>query len=231
MKFSLDNPSLIEQAKQMHACEMEALYWHLEDALYEGKMDRARGCFGILLYAAKYNSKLIVEGLKKSQRERLKEISYEVSGQSIPIKREPIIMKTGIAAVDIPFKKECELQSYLAGQPRLVSDALGEPINIVGTEVETDCDYRCDIVAESRRCCYPIELKIGQANHQVVSQCLKYCFFFYRKLRYGCFKKVQGVVIANGADDWSINELRRFGLWVYLIAPGKDYKISLRKVE
>ena len=79
--------------------------------------------------------------------------------------------------------------------------------------------YRCDVVAESKTRLYPIELKIAQSTHAVVSQCSKYCYYFYRKLRYDRFKYVQGVVLSNGFDAWSINAIRQEGHWILKIVP------------
>lgn len=214
----------------MHVSEIEPLYWHMEDALLQSKTDRAQACFGLLLYAAKHNPRLIAAGLRQEHRDRLKEISFEMTGQSVPVKRDAISIKTGQSPVSLPFKKERELQEFLLDHPETLSQGFGESVKIVGTEVETDCGYRCDIVAESKLIFYPIELKIGQANHQVVSQCSKYCFYFYRRLRYNHFKKIQGIVIANGADSWSINELRRMGIWVFLLRAGSD-GVILNRVE
>ena len=84
---------------------------------------------------------------------------------------------------------------------------------------------------ESKNHFYPIELKIAQGNHAVVSQCSKYCYYFYRQLRYDRFKKIQGIVIGNGYDAWSINELRREGHWIFTIVPDGDKNIKLKRVE
>jgi hypothetical protein len=232
MDMKLDTPSLIDQAHRMHPEEMEPLYWIIEDALVKGETGRAESAFGIMLYAAKYNKELISKGLRPTYQQRLKEISFELFGKGVPTERKAVVVKQAVAASPLPFQKEAELQLYLAEHPELISKALEDEIRIVGTEVETDCGYRCDIVAESDNTFYPIELKIGQANHQVVSQCAKYCFYFYRKLRYSFFKPVQGVVIANGADDWAINELRRQNMWVFIVRNSQDDSlVTLDRVD
>lgn len=213
-----------------HECEVEVMYWILEDALYCGKKDRAKGILLVLLYIGKYKPELIQSGLKKIQRTRLKEITYEIHKNASTQRREAITMKTPILSRDLPFKREKALQEHLAKHKDILEGAFGDRLRIVGLEVETDDDYRCDIVAESEKKFYPIELKIAQSTHAVVSQCSKYCYYFYRKLRYNHFKEVQGVVITNGADAWAINELRRLGHWVYTMIP-KDDSIVLSRVQ
>ncbi|MHA2281513.1 MAG: hypothetical protein ACXAC5_11720 [Promethearchaeota archaeon] len=230
MKFN--DPHMIEQTMTTHACELEPLYWLLEDALYDDKKSRARSLLEIILYVAKYKPNLVMEGLQQPFRERLKIIPYELNGNSSLQKREAISIKQPIRSRELPFKVELELKEFLAQNPIILSSAFEDSIKVTGTEVETDGDYRCDIVAESKSVFYPVELKIAQGTHAVVSQCSKYCYYFYRKLRYDRFKKVQGVVIASGFDVWSINELRREGHWIYNILPVPDSntEITLERI-
>jgi len=224
----LTHPGMIQQAKVMHPSEMEPLFWHVEDALHEGNQDRARGIFVILLYAAKFNPELVQKGLQPGHRSRLQELSYELFSSSVPKSYTPIKMRPSLSPRTIPFKKEEELQKYLSSHPEILADALGEEVRINGVEVEVGPEYRCDIVAEGKQV-YAIELKIGQANHAVVSQCNKYCYYLKRKLRYNHYKPVQGVVIGNGFDEWSINELRREGIWCYAVKSVGDV-IKLERI-
>jgi hypothetical protein len=228
MKFN--NQIMIEQAIRSYACELEPLYWLLEDALYKDEASEAKGVLEIILYVAKYKPKLLAEGLQEAYRDRLKIITQELIGNSSLQKREAISIRPPIESRDLPFKSEMELKNFLVGTPEVLSSAFDDPIKIMGTEVETDGEYRCDIVAESKSTFYPIELKIAQGTHAVVSQCSKYCYYFYRKLRYGRFKRVQGVVIGNGYDQWSVNELRREGHWIYIMIPNNS-GITLSRIQ
>lgn len=222
---------MIEQALSMHYSEIEPLYWHIEDALYKGDTKTATFCYTIILYAAKYNKDLIQKGLKQVHRTRLQQIAYELFESLVPSNRHSITIKQSISSVEIPFKKESELQKYLSENPLILSNAIGEQVEITGTEVETEIDseYRCDIVAESKSVLYAIELKINQTTHAVVSQCNKYCWYFYRKMRYNRYKQIQGITIGNGFDQWSVNELRREGIWCYRIESTED-NITLARI-
>ena len=227
MKFT--DPDLTEQALNTHLQEVEVLYWVLEDALYAGNHKRANSLLTIMLYMAKYRSDLIYKGLRPVYRQSLKEICHQLLGTG-PIRKESSVkIKPAIHSHNIPFKLEYELKDFLVNNKSVLEKVVGEAVKITGTEVETEEDYRCDIVAESAENFYPIELKIAQANHAVVSQCSKYCFYFYRKLRYGRFKNIQGIVIANGYCSWSINELRKAGHWIFSMLPD-DKGIALSKI-
>jgi hypothetical protein len=212
----LNDPFFIKQAQSMLDVEMEPLYWKTEDASYSGKKEQAKSLFMLLLYAAKYNPEIIKKGLKKAYLKRIKQLSFELFGNKVPTEKTPIIIRQSIDPVSVPFDSESELRKYLVQNPHILSEALKDKLYILEEEVKVDHDFKCDIVAKGTKC-YPIELKINQANHESVSQCHKYCFYFYRKLRYDRYKEIQGVVIANGFCDWSINELRREGIWCFRI--------------
>lgn len=221
---------MIEQARNSCAEEAEVLYWILEDAIYENNLSRAKGIYSILLYMAKYRPDIISMGLRDDYRTRLKEIAYELYEDGCYRFRKSINIRQSISPKNIPFKRQTELSKYLKEHPDLLSTVCNEPVIITGTEVEVDHEYKCDIVAESKERFYPIELKIAQSDHQVVSQILKYCFFFYRKLRYSRYKKIQGVVISNGYCAWSVNELRREGIICLDVIP-QEIGIRLEKIN
>jgi len=160
--------------------------------------------------------------LKTAHRSRLKQIAFELYGDETIKHGKPIVIKQEVIPKKLPFKKERDIQNYLLNNHSILQNALKDKIIDIDSEVETDFEYRCDLVAKNEVRFYPIELKIYQADHQVVSQIKKYCWFFYRKLRYDRYRDIQGVVCANGFDSWSINELRREGIWTFLIVHSKN---------
>jgi hypothetical protein len=220
----------IDQIHKMDLAEIEPLYWIVEDSLYANQTDRAKSMFRLLCLFAKYRKPDMIKILRPRQMERLSEISYELYGEKSYRQMQPIQMKWPLNSTKIPFSREKELQAYLQSHTCILGDALGESVRVTGIEVKTDFDYACDVVAESNEVFYPIELKIRQSKHGVVSQIEKYCFYFYRTLRYNRYKRIQGVVIANGFDAYSINELRRSGIRIFNIAPLDKDEIRLEEV-
>lgn len=181
--MQLDNEHMISQTLATTIEEVETMYWMTESAIYKGDIKQAKIVFEFLLYLAKYKPAFIQKGLQKPYRARLQQISHELYEKSVPKKETSIVIRPAVKPQKIPFKKEAELREYLADHPKILSKAIGQDIKVTGTEIETDDDYRCDIVAENGKYLYPIELKIVKGTHQVVSQCTKYCYYFYRKLR------------------------------------------------
>ena len=231
MNQELSDEKMIWQAKKTFPGEVEPLYWILEDAIDSNEISKAKGIYDMFLYMAKYQQDVLAKGLKKTQLGRLKQIAFELYDNKIIRNQEPVIIKQAIAPKKLPFEKELDLEKYLLENTCVLEDALQDKIFKIDSQVETNFEYRCDLVAENSVKFYPIELKIYQANHQVVSQIRKYCWFFYRELRYARYRDIQGVIIANGFDSWSINELRRDGIWAFQINASKGNNITLHRVQ
>jgi len=86
---------------------------------------------------------------------------------------------------------------------------LGYGLECKGIERETyHTGGNCDMVLQNNeRTLFPIEFKLNQANHSVVSQIDKYCIHFKLDLVYKLYDRVQGVVIASSFSKYAINAL------------------------
>lgn len=228
-KLLLNDSFFIKQSKRMTKYEMEPLYWIVEDAIYDKQPDKAKSSFELLSYAAIYNPNIIKKGLKQVYLNRLQQIAFELFDSSSYQTVDSIDMKYGIGTKELPFKKESELESTLCSDISILRQALKDDVEIFDRQVITDGGFKCDIVAQSKNIFYPIELKITQADHRVVSQINKYCFYFYRRLRYDRYKDIKGVVIAPGFDSWAVNELRKFSILIFDIEIVNG-KLSLRHI-
>lgn len=228
---NLCDDRLIEQAKKTHVIELEPLYWILEDAITDGKIEIAKSVYDSFLYLAEYNKSILPQGLQPAQIYRLKQIAYEIYGNGSYIcKKQEIVMRQSISSTKIPFEKEDDLRNYLASRPNILSNAFKDDVVIKNTEFIIDHNYRCDIIAQSKKKLYIVELKIVKANHQIVSQINKYYHYLYRKLRYGRYQDIQGVIVCNGLDSWSVNEIRKDGHWAFTIVP-KNKDIYLERIQ
>lgn len=206
---NIDNPDIIEEVMSYHPKEIEPLYWKIEDSITSGKNNLAKSIYSSFLCLAKYNKKILTENLNPCQLARLRQLTFELFGETSFKEIKTISIKESTGSKTIPFSKESELRDFLVDNKYILEKAYDTKIRYIDKEVKTNFGYQCDIVAEDDRFCYPTELKIAQAKHGVISQIEKYCHFFYRQYRYNFYKKMQGVVIANGFDAFSINELRR----------------------
>jgi len=211
--IDLFTPENIESVSDITFSEIEPLYWSLEDSMYDNKFKTAKSIFNMLCCISKHKKALLFSVLSADKIKRIKQIGCEIySGQSL-VEQNFVEIKLPTSSKELLFKKEAELRDYIYNNPEVLFD-IDKKITKVRKEVKVEGGYSCDLTAESD-IFYAIELKLKQSTHSVVSQIDKYCFYFYRTLRYDHYKRVQGVTIANGYDVWSINELRRNGILVY----------------
>lgn len=229
--FNIDTPEMINRISTYKKEEIEPLYWLIEDSIDKGELQLAKSVYKDFACIAKYNKNLLVENLKSVQLNRLKNLSYELFGDSVIIKQKSITIMPNSECRPIPFKKESELRDYLYSRPEMLSSVYGDKIELINKEVKTNFEFRCDLVLESETYCYPTEIKIGQATHGVVSQIHKYCHYFYKRYRYGLHRNIQGVVIANGFDSYSVNELRKNNIWCFNVVPKSENDIELIRLS
>jgi hypothetical protein len=208
--------------------ELEVLYWKLEDSLSDGDKKKAKIFFDMFCYIGKHKKTLLKNGLKPAYIRRLTKIPYELYGSSIPSEQTPITELNEIGPTDIMFTKEKEINDFIYKTPNILCDAFKKRGKIIGREVEIE-GFKCDIVFETQETLYAVELKKVQADHKAVSQLDKYCYYFYRRLRYNFFKDVKGACIANGFCKWSINEFRRKGHHIFIMIPLEN-GIKLREI-
>lgn len=228
--FDIDDPELIQEVLTYDPKEIEPLYWIIEDSIDKQNMKLAKSVHRAFTCLAKYKKDILSDNLRPAQMKRLKAITLELYGGTSSKEICPITIKQGSCTNYIPFEKESQLRDYLVSNLELLGEAYGETIEYAESEVKTNFEYRCDILAHGKNTYYPTEIKLRQADHSVVSQIEKYCHYFYKRFRYASYKDIQGVVIANGFDSFSINELRRNKMWCFETVPSQS-GIKLQKID
>lgn len=99
----------------------------------------------------------------------------------------------------------------------------------MSTEYETKFG-RVDLVAQDKETIYPIEVKKSVADHSVIGLIDKYIIHFKLGLINRMYRYVVGVVIANGFDEYSLQELHRFGAVAIKYKFKGDNNIELTRV-
>ena len=64
-----------------------------------------------------------------------------------------------------------------------------------------------DLLGETEKSIYIIEIKKDAAKHDIIEQVHKYMFHFKLRMNYKLWDKVIGVVIANSFHDYTLKEL------------------------
>lgn len=109
-----------------------------------------------------------------------------------------------------------------------LQEALGiESLRDVKPEQQYGEFGRADLLAVGDRVGFPIELKDETSNERLSGQIFKYVKGAIRYLKYGFYDTVQGVTIAPGYSQEAANQLKAYGIWVYVIEIEKDdYKLT-----
>lgn len=97
--------------------------------------------------------------------------------------------------------------------------------------VKPEDDYeelgRADLFALGDRIGFPIELKDETSNERLSGQIFKYVKGAIRLLKQGCYDTVQGVTITPGYSQEAANQLKAYGIWVFLMRiDGDDYVLE-----
>ncbi len=118
---------------------------------------------------------------------------------------------------EIPDILEKEVVRRLLTNPKVLIDALEiKEMTRLVPEMPADGDDRVDLFTEDKdETCFPIEAKLGIADHRIVGQIKKYVDFFWRKLSYDFYHTVQGVTVAAGYDQTTMKELKSQGVRVF----------------
>lgn len=162
------------------------------------------------MYSNSEEKKILQQYLDKEKLKELKRIKKEVESGN-PIEElesiNPIDDNIEPSANDLKLEKQIVKLSYYNLQK--LEKFLGKNLECKGIERETYLTGgKCDMVLQNDQgTLFPIEFKLNQANHSVVSQIDKYCLHFKLQLIYKLYNRVQGVVIASSFSKYAINAL------------------------
>lgn len=118
---------------------------------------------------------------------------------------------------EIPDILEKEVINRLLASPEVLVSALHiKKLRKLVPEMPAAKEDRVDLLAEDEgEVCFPVEVKLGVADHRIVGQVKKYVDFFWKRLSYRFYHTVQGVAIAAGYDKTTMKELKTQGTLVY----------------
>jgi hypothetical protein len=106
---------------------------------------------------------------------------------------------------------EKDLVSELNRNENLFRQIFGKSFRISCTELETAYG-NVDIVAYTDLYAWPIEVKLGCADHRIVGQIYKYMKHFLYMLNYGLYRDVVGITIAREYSEDALQELSKMNV-------------------
>ena len=103
--------------------------------------------------------------------------------------------------------------------------------NVSIYNIEHPCGFygAVDMVYKGRDTIYPVEVKRGKGEHDILGQIGKYDLYHRLRLHYKHYKYVQPVTICNSYHEFVLNELKQMSVFTLLYTiSGK--KILIKKV-
>jgi hypothetical protein len=192
--------------------ELDVMYYRCLNSSLRGDMKKTELYFSLIENCFKDNSDKVVlkSYLDQDKLHELKRVKREVELGKPILELEaitPIDENIEPTAHDLKLERELVKLSYYSLQD--LAPFLGDDLVCKGIERETYLTGgKCDMVAQDNNgTIYPIEFKLNQANHSVVSQIDKYCLHFKLQLIQKLYKRVKGVVIASSFSKYAINAL------------------------
>ncbi len=193
----------------------ETLYYQVYNSVLLGRSDKAKTYLGFLRDEyEKDESQFLI--LKQDERwNHLIELGNVIDNGLIVKNFQDIekpIEKIAKEEDEIHFRKQSELIKAICREKDNLKIHLQaeDDFYFVGLEQETKFG-NVDLVAQDKDTIYPIEVKKSGARHDVIGQIDKYMIHFKLKLINKIYSCVKGVVIANGFDEYTLQELYRFG--------------------
>lgn len=201
--------SLVEHDVQA----FQVYYWWAVWAAFDGNVNGARLWLKTMKEEAKEDPKLL-ELLTADQRKILVRITKLLQSGEHP----RYLKKTDISPVfheldaPSPFQSEKELSDFLFFNPKVLATSLAMPTLKLQLR-EFECLHgKMDIIGHSGDLTVIVELKIGEADHSVVTQLEKYMHTEYKRLHYGDRSDVLGVVIATSYSSFAEQELKKLNV-------------------
>jgi len=190
------------------------MYWKMVWSALDGNLEEATKWLKMMKHELDENES-VVQCLTKNQLRILKQYKELVVRGESPrlLFRSNISISTARAlAKGAPFETERELNDFLFFNPGVLSEALNLPDLRIQDKERITYNGRMDLIGHTADQTVIIELKLGQADHAVVTQIEKYMRDEYRRLHYGFVNNVLGVVVAASYSDFAKKELPKINV-------------------
>lgn len=187
----------------------EVLYYRLYNSVLLGNKDDAKLNLDLLREEYRTNKEEFVPLQEDERWDHLVELGEAVDNGKI-ITSVSSSNSAVIPADERKVDKEKELVTTLMKNQNLLREALHTSPRFYISNSEHPTKFgRADLVAIDDKTLYVIETKRGTADFGVVGQLDKYMLHFKLKLILRVYTRVVGVIIANGFNEYAVQELRR----------------------
>lgn len=190
---------------------IETLYYFLQNSVLLGEKQKAKAYLGLLRheFVIEPKSFVLLDDEKMLNLQKYGDIvDSDLFITNIDFKEN--INEYEFKRDEEKVKKENELRKMVLKQD--IKSLIQADDTFRYTEIEAKTKYgRVDILGRDKDTLFVFELKKEHARHDLIGQIHKYVICYKLKLIRKMYKKVQGVVIANSFDNFTLNELKHNG--------------------
>jgi len=190
--------------------DAETLYYLTYNAFLLGNLENAKMYLEFLRDEFEHDEKSF-DTLKDDHRwKHLIELGHSIDNRKTVTEYKEFSSVKEIPEDDLQITKEHELVLEICKNADILKKSLNASNNfhLFGMEHETMFG-KVDLVGQDKDILYVIEVKKNKAEHNVISQIEKYMIHYELNLIFKLFKKVQGIVIANGFAIYVLKELQK----------------------
>lgn len=200
---------------------IEPLFFSCYYAYLLGNLEKARMYFSVIREEYKAHGR--PDSLKEYQLIELKKIKEAIiTGH---ISRNKWLDETLVGpprSSDIKIKQaELVKKIHTEGLEQL-KDILQDDIYLYNIEHPCGSYGAVDMVYMGRNTIYPLEVKRGRGEHDLIGQISKYDLFHRLQLHYKHYEHVQSVTICNSYDQFTVHELRTMDVLPLSYSLNKD---------
>jgi len=189
---------------------IETLYFFCYYAYLLGDLEKTRMYFSMIreIYSTHGRS----DSLKEHQLLELSKIKAAISTGNISQKTWNENTPAPSSSPDIKIKQpELVKRIHTQGLEQL-KEILQDDISLYNIEHPCDPYGAVDMVYMGKGTIYPVEVKRGRGEHDLIGQISKYDLFHRLQLHYNQYEHVKSVTICNSYQPFTIHELRTMGV-------------------
>lgn len=191
---------------------IETLFFSCYYAYLLGNLERAQLYFSVI--REEYSVRGRPDSLKESQLHELKKIKKAIATGNISRNKwlDENTTSGPPRSSDIKIKQpELVRRIHTEGLEQL-KEILQDDVYLYNIEHPCTPYGAVDMVYMGRDTVYPVEVKRGRGEHDLIGQISKYDLHHRLQLHYKQYERVQSVTICNSYQPFTIHELRTKGI-------------------
>lgn len=189
---------------------IETLYFFCYYAYLLGDLEKTRMYFSMIREI--YSTHGRPDSLKEHQLYELKKIKDAIATGNIAQKKWNEDTPAPSGSPDVKIKQpELVKRIHTQGLEQL-KEILQDDVHLYNIEHPCAPYGAVDMVYMGKNTIYPVEVKTGRGEHDIIGQISKYDLYHRLQLHYNQYEHVRSVTICNSYQPFTVHELRTMGI-------------------